>query len=37
VKDNDLTGEPWLSFATTAADEVNLRYKDLKIIVDKNN
>jgi hypothetical protein len=37
VKDNDLTREPWLSFATTAADEVNLRYKDLKIIVDKNN
>jgi UDP-2,3-diacylglucosamine pyrophosphatase LpxH len=37
VKDNDLTKEPWSSFATTASDEVNLRYSDLKIIVKEDN
>ena len=37
VKDNDLSKEPWVSFAKTAADEVNLRYGDLKIIVKEEN
>jgi UDP-2,3-diacylglucosamine pyrophosphatase LpxH len=37
VRDNDFTKEPWISFAKTAADEVNLRYSDLKTIVKENN
>jgi hypothetical protein len=37
VKDNDFTKEPWISFAKTASDEVNLRYADLKIIVKEDN
>ena len=37
VKDNDLSKDPWTSFAKTAADEVNLRYRDLKIIVKEDN
>ena len=37
VKDNDLTKEPWSSFATTAEEEINVRYKDLKKIVKENN
>ena len=37
VKDNDLTKEPWNSFAKTAEDEVNFRYSALKIIVQEAN